>query len=247
VSPLMLALSPLEAFSMPAGMPMLPPLQPLQPLHSVAATLEASSALGIALAALQSGGEGGSSFRFFPVGSPPHPKPPAPRDWQEPLQELKAAPTITLGTSVELCAFKEFVRGRIAEALSAARASTEWRESGLPTYLSKALALVDEDCTLLARQQAVELLGFVALAHSSRATTSSAASTGGPRALIGGQFSCAAGFPTYSLGACDPARAQGHAGGAGGSWPACSGTPIASRVHPAIDHSMHRGCFGHNP
>jgi hypothetical protein len=131
------------------------------------------------LAALQSGGEGGGSFRFSPAFGSSHPKPPAPRDWQEPLQELKAAPAITLGTSVELCAFKEFVRGRIAEALSAARASTEWRDSGLPTYLSKALALVDEDCTLLARQQAVELLGFVTLAHSSRATTSSA-STGGP-------------------------------------------------------------------
>ena len=131
-----------------------------QQLQGVAHGIDPSGALGLSLAALQDNPDLQKLFRLSEVKVVPRL-----RQWQEPLQELAAAPSITYGSPVELSSYKEFVRSRIVEAQSAASANWEWRDSGLLQYLDRALRLVEEDNTGLGRQKAVELLGFCTLAE----------------------------------------------------------------------------------
>jgi hypothetical protein len=156
-----------------------------QQLQGVAHSIDPSGALGLSLTALQDSPELQKLFRF---SEPPKSRTvPRLRQWQEPLQELAAAPVITYGSPVELSSYKEFVRSRIAEAKSAASANWEWRDSGLLQYLDKAMTLVEEENTGLGRQKAVELLGFCTLAerfHAGVAPSGKGLSFGSVEALI---------------------------------------------------------------
>lgn len=201
----------------------------IQQLQGVAHGLDPSGALGISLASLADNSEVQKLFRLASetrqASSDTQQRQ---RQWQEPLQELAAAPVVMYGSPVELSSYKEFVRSRIAEASSAARANWEWRDSGLLQYLEKAQQLVEADCTALGRQQAIELLGFCSLAERSRGgaasqeagrNLSSGSSTSGiSRPALPGGFKVPAPrdasgeHPLQTCKVCQPAPSQPESG-----------------------------------
>jgi hypothetical protein len=88
----------------------------------------------------------------------------APTPWWAPLEALASVAIVRQGSRAELESFSAAVRAAILAALRAAESDARWRGSGVSELLQRALQLEMSTCTHAARDLAVQLAGFKALA-----------------------------------------------------------------------------------
>ena len=142
-----------------------------------------------------------------------------PFSWWTPLEELAGVAIVRQGSRAELEGFSATVRGAILAALGGAESDARWRGSGVSELLRRALQLEMSTCTQAARDLAVQLAGFKALAAQVQLGTLPSLPAAGEHKLCVALFVCLfrvplkrrRGLSSQGEGNCDPLHRRDRA------------------------------------